>query len=355
MNTSPDTYLLDNLRTAIVLLDAKLCVQHINPAAEALFEVSDARALGHSITQLFFETAEALAVLQSAVTGGHSFTKRGVLLTSQAGKSFTVDYVLSPIVESTNRYLLLEILPHEYWLHMSKEEVQLSKQAANKMLVRGLAHEIKNPLGGIRGAAQLLAEELPAPLQDYTDVIIQEADRLCALVDRMLGSHKLPMLGAANIHELLEHVCQLIEIEAQGTIVLLRDYDPSIPELLVDREQMIQVVLNIMRNAMQALAGQECAQISVRSRALRQYTIGMVRHRLVCQIEIIDNGPGIPIALQQTIFYPMVSGRAEGSGLGLSIAQTIISQHHGLIECASKPGNTLFRVLLPLTQEMELL
>ena len=184
-------------------------------------------------------------------------------------------------------------------------------------------------------------------------VIIEEADRLRNLVDRMLGSNKLPALSPTNIHEVLERVCSLVDLESQGSITLVRDYDPSIPELLVDREQMIQAVLNIVRNAMQALASQpeqRLGRITLRTRSLRQFTIGHTRHRLVCKVEIIDNGPGIPAELQETLFYPMVSGRADGTGLGLAITQTIISQHQGLIECESHPGHTLFSIFLPLEQ-----
>ena len=220
--------------------------------------------------------------------------------------------------------------------------------------MRGLAHEIKNPLGGIRGAAQLLARELPDEgLRDYTNVIIEEADRLRNLVDRMLGSNKLPSLAMTNIHEVLERVASLIEAEAQGSITLVRDYDPSIPDLLIDREQLIQAVLNIVRNALQALSAQSdlrLGRISLRTRTLRQFTIGHTRHRLVVKMEIIDNGPGIPPALQETIFYPMVSGRPDGTGLGLAITQNIISQHQGLIECESHPGHTVFSIFLPLDQ-----
>lgn len=246
------------------------------------------------------------------------------------------------------------MLPRDRLLRITKEEAQLSKQETTKMLVRGLAHEIKNPLGGIRGAAQLLARELPEEhLKDYTEVIIEEADRLRNLVDRMLGSNKLPSLSMTNIHEVLEHVASLIEAECQGSIILVRDYDPSIPEVLMDREQMIQAVLNIMRNAMQALAGQNelgLGRLTLRTRTLRQFTIGHIRHRLVTRIEIIDNGPGIPAELQNTLFYPMVSGRPDGTGLGLAITQNIISQHQGLIECESHPGHTVFSIFLPLEQ-----
>ncbi len=346
--------LLDNLTTATLLLNDELRLEYMNPAAEMLLAISGQRSHGQFISELVTESPEALNALHQAVVQAHPFTKREAHLTSLNGQSLVVDYAVTPILSRGTTLLLLEVHPRDRLLRISKEEAQLSKQETTKMLVRGLAHEIKNPLGGIRGAAQLLARELPATeLRDYTDVIIEEADRLRNLVDRMLGSNKLPALSPTNIHEVLERVCSLVDLESQGSITLVRDYDPSIPELLVDREQMIQAVLNIVRNAMQALASQpeqRLGRITLRTRSLRQFTIGHTRHRLVCKVEIIDNGPGIPAELQETLFYPMVSGRADGTGLGLAITQTIISQHQGLIECESHPGHTLFSIFLPLEQ-----
>ncbi|WP_312936505.1 nitrogen regulation protein NR(II) [Pseudomonas sp.] len=346
--------LLDNLTTATLLLNADLRLEYMNPAAEMLLAVSGQRSHGQFISELFTESAEALSALRQAVEQAHPFTKREAQLTSPNGQSITVDYAVTPILHQGTTLLLLEVHPRDRLLRITKEEAQLSKQETTKMLVRGLAHEIKNPLGGIRGAAQLLARELPEDgLRDYTNVIIEEADRLRNLVDRMLGSNKLPSLSMTNIHEVLERVCSLIEAESQGGITLVRDYDPSLPDLLIDREQMIQAVLNIMRNAMQAIAHKNelrLGRISLRSRAVRQFTIGHVRHRLVARVEITDNGPGIPAELQDTLFYPMVSGRPDGTGLGLAITQNIISQHQGLIECESHPGHTTFSIFLPLEQ-----
>ena len=354
MNDALHRLLLDNLTTAVLLLDAELRLQYMNPAAEMLLAVSGQRNHGQFISELFTESAEALAALRQAVSQAHPFTKREATLTSLNGHSLTVDYAVTPIPARRETLLLLEIHPRDRLLRITKEEAQLSKQETTKLLVRGLAHEIKNPLGGIRGAAQLLSRELHEPsLRDYTDVIIEEADRLRNLVDRMLGSNKLPSLAMTNIHEVLERVCSLVDLESQGRITLVRDYDPSIPDVLIDREQMIQAVLNIVRNAMQALASQNdlhLGRITLRTRTLRQFTIGHTRHRLVCKVEIIDNGPGIPPELQDTIFYPMVSGRADGTGLGLAITQNIISQHQGLIECESHPGHTVFALFLPLEQ-----
>ncbi|AHZ79782.1 MULTISPECIES: nitrogen regulation protein NR(II) [Pseudomonas] len=346
--------LLDNLTTATLLLNAELRLEYMNPAAEMLLAVSGQRSHGQFISELFTESTEALSSLRQAVEQAHPFTKREAQLTSLTGQTITVDYAVTPILHQGQTLLLLEVHPRDRLLRITKEEAQLSKQETTKMLVRGLAHEIKNPLGGIRGAAQLLARELPEEgLRDYTNVIIEEADRLRNLVDRMLGSNKLPSLAMTNIHEVLERVCSLIEAESQGCITLVRDYDPSLPDVLVDREQMIQAVLNIVRNAMQAISSQNelrLGRITLRSRALRQFTIGHVRHRLVARVEIIDNGPGIPPELQDTLFYPMVSGRPDGTGLGLAITQNIISQHQGLIECESHAGHTAFSIYLPLEQ-----
>ncbi|HUE91902.1 MAG TPA: nitrogen regulation protein NR(II) [Pseudomonas sp.] len=355
INDALHRLLLDNLTTATLLLNAELRLEYMNPAAEMLLAVSGQRSHGQFISELFTESAEALNSLRQAVDHAHPFNKREAVLTSVSGQTLTVDYAVTPLFNKGETLLLLEVHPRDRLLRITKEEAQLSKQETTKLLVRGLAHEIKNPLGGIRGAAQLLARELPEEsLKDYTNVIIEEADRLRNLVDRMLGSNKLPSLAMTNVHEVLERVGSLVEAESQGAITLVRDYDPSIPDVLIDREQMIQAVLNIVRNAMQAIAAQKhdlgLGRITLRTRALRQFTIGHIRHRLVTKIEIIDNGPGIPADLQETIFYPMVSGRADGTGLGLAITQNIISQHQGLIECESHPGHTVFSIFLPLEQ-----
>lgn len=347
--------LLDNLTTAVILLNAELRLEYMNPAAEMLLGVSGQRSQGLFISELCNESPDGLPALRQAVASGHPFTKREAQLITAAGQPLAVDYAATPIPGLSSFLLLLELHPRDRLLRITKEEAQLAKQETTRLLVRGLAHEIKNPLGGIRGAAQLLARELPdAGLKDYTDVIIAEADRLRNLVDRMLGSNKLPQLAPTNIHEVLERVCSLVKAETQGKLSLERDYDPSIPELLADREQLIQAVLNVVRNAMQAIAGQKQphppGRIVLRTRTLRQFTIGHQRHRLVCRIEVIDNGPGIDPALQDTLFYPMVSGRAEGTGLGLAIAQNILNQHQGLIECESQPGRTVFALFLPLEQ-----
>jgi two-component system nitrogen regulation sensor histidine kinase GlnL len=219
--------------------------------------------------------------------------------------------------------------------------------------VRNLAHEIKNPLGGIRGAAQLLSMEVTSrELTEYTRVIIQEADRLQALVDRLLAPHRRPQVVAdVNIHEVCERVRSLIQAEFPRGLEVARDYDTSIPEFRGDREQLIQAVLNIAHNATQVLAeriaaGDAC--LVLRTRVARQATFGRQRFRLALELHIEDNGPGVPEAIRDRIFHPLVSGREGGSGLGLTLAQTFVQQHQGTIECESVPGRTVFKILIPL-------
>ena len=339
--------LLDNLSTAILLMDEQLRLSYINTAAEVLLEVSASRVLGEPVSQLFSERG-GLVDLENALRTQSPYTKRQTKLTLSSPQDITVDYTLTPIGDEEHS-LLMEIQPLDRMIRINHEKTLLSSQQTARMLIRGMAHEIKNPLGGLRGAAQLLARELPnEELKDYTNIIIAEADRLRNLVDQMLGPHKAPELHCVNIHEVLERVRNLIEAETQGSIELIRDYDPSIPDLIADKEQLIQAVLNIVRNAMQALSKQADARITLRTRAQRTVTIGSEYHRLACRVDIIDNGPGIPAEIVERIFFPMVSGRPEGTGLGLSISQSIISRHHGLIKCESEPGYTKFSLFIPL-------
>ncbi|MFA7554338.1 MAG: nitrogen regulation protein NR(II) [Spongiibacteraceae bacterium] len=351
------TDILGNLQTAILLVNPDLSIRYINSTAEALLEVSGNRVIGEPISLLFFEKDNADSSLLAAINNINAFTKRETrLVLATTGQTITVDCAVTPIFEEdTVTSLIMELHPLDRLLRISREEGLLAAQQNSQALIRGLAHEIKNPLGGLRGAAQLLAKELPSEeLTDYTNIIIEEADRLSNLVDRMLGSHNLLDIQALNIHEVLERVKSLIDAETCGQITILRDYDPSIPELKGDKEHLIQAILNVVRNAMQALLDNSSQKpvanptIELKTRTLRQFTIGSHRHRLVCNINISDNGPGIPKDIIETIFLPMVSGRADGTGLGLSIAQSIINHHHGLIECSSEPGKTVFAIYIPL-------
>ena len=346
-------YLLDNMSTAVLRLDNQLNLEYLNPAAEMLLQVSGKRFMGAHISALFRDTAEAMVVLEESARSGHPFTQREAHLTLHHGQQITVDYSVTPLADEEHA-LILELQARDRLLRITREEEMYAKQETTRELVRGMAHEIKNPLGGIRGAAQLLERALPEEsLKEYTQVIIEEADRLRNLVDRMLGPRIIPHFDYVNIHQIIERVCSLITAETGGTIEFVRDYDPSIPELEADEEQLIQAVLNIVRNAMQALteSGTDEPCITLRTRSVRQFTMGAERHRLVCSLNIIDNGPGIPTHMLENIFYPMISGRASGTGLGLSIAHSILHQHQGLIKCESQPGQTQFTLFIPLEQE----
>lgn len=346
--------LLDNQSTSVVLLNSDLRVVYMNSAAEALLETSGTRVQGLHLEQLFTEEESPLAELKAAIASGNTYTKRETQLALNHNGKLTVDYTVTPI-PGRPAYLIIEIFPRDRWLRISREESLLGQQEASRLLIRGLAHEIKNPLGGIRGAAQLLARELNDEQQtDYTDIIISEADRLRNLVDQMLGPIRQAKFNSLNIHEVLEHVTRLVEQECRGDIEIIRDYDPSIPEITGNKEQLIQAFLNVMRNAMRAVQRNDTGQpgvITITSRAARQITLANRRHRMVCRVDILDNGIGIPDDLKDTIFYPMVSGSAEGTGLGLTIAQHIINQHQGLIQYQSQPGQTCFTIFIPLEVE----
>jgi len=339
--------LMEHLTTAVLLLDGELRLRWMNPAAEALLAISLSRLKGLPLPSLVGGGAEVGELLAKARDEFHPFTQREARLTLVTGEMLTVDYTVSPLSADE---LLLEVEPRDRLLRISREEALQTRQETIKVLARGLAHEVKNPLGGIRGAAQLLERDLDDPgLQEFTRIIIEEVDRLRDLVDSMLGPNRVIRHEPLNIHKVLERVRSLLIVE-QPKVWVERDYDPSLPDLSGDESQLIQAVLNVARNAVEAMteAGVASPQLTLRTRARRQFTLGAERHRLVCEVAIIDNGPGIPASLRETLFYPMVSGRAEGSGLGLSIAQSILHQHQGLIECESEPGHTQFRLLIPM-------
>ena len=346
--------LLDHLKTGVVLLDSDLRLLYINISAEALLGVSDKKARLSFIGDIINSAEEDIGEIQTAMVKNSSFTKRKAELKVLHSKTIFVDYTLSPFEVEGNKHALMEISSLEHSQRISREESLNSAHATTRELVRGLAHEIKNPLGGIRGAAQLLSQETVAgELTDYTTVIIEEADRLHNLVDRMINSRKPLDLKEINIHEVLERVRNLVTAEVRGNgINLIYDYDPSIPAIVADAEQLIQAMLNIVRNAMQSLNGPDMnhsfREILLRSRIVRNITIGPKFHRLAASIEIIDNGPGIQANMIDTIFYPMISGRPDGSGLGLPISHGIVTQHGGMIECECKPGETKFTVTIPI-------
>lgn len=344
---------IDNLNVAVLLFDEDLRLIYINPAGEMLFAVSARQAQGLLLNEWFRGPALFTKLLLRSRDSNQALTEREMQLHLPLDRNVTVNCTVIPINEPQLENLLLVELQHvDRQLRINREENLLVQHQAARAVVRGLAHEIKNPLSGLRGAAQLLERELSSEdLKEYTGIIIGEADRLQTLVDRMLGPNTLPRKRLVNIHHILEHVRMLVSAGASPHIAIMRDYDPSIPEIYADADQIIQATLNIVRNAVQALG--EAGHITLRSRTDRQITIGQQYHRLVARIDIIDNGPGIPSDIIEKIFYPMVTGRAGGSGLGLSISQSLINQHGGLIECNSRPGETQFTLLLPLGKPNE--
>ena len=338
---------LDLLSSAVVLVDAKLVIRHVNPAAENLFAVSSRQLLGQPLQRLVGEPPELSAALDNALKNNWSYTGHNILIELARDVQLHVDCTVTP-VETSNARLLLEVRPIDQQLKAAREEQLAQQQQANRELVRNLAHEIKNPLGGIRGSAQLLERELASEqLKEYTQVIIQEADRLQDLMQRLLSSHRVMQPALASIHEILERVRRLIHAEYHDVSVR-RDYDTSLPDITGDREQLLQAILNISRNAAQAMQGK--GEIIFRTRAARQVTLAKKHYQLALELQVIDNGPGIPENIRDKIFYPLVSGRENGSGLGLTIAQSFIQQHGGTIEVASRPGRTCFSLMLPLTR-----
>ncbi|MGL4270345.1 MAG: nitrogen regulation protein NR(II) [Plesiomonas sp.] len=343
----PLSLLLHNQKTGVLLLDNHLNIQYANPAAEQLLSHSSRKLIGVPLPVLIDYISLDLALMRHALDHQQSFTDNEVTLVID-GKASTVELTAQHLHTGDSNAVLVELHQLDTHRRLSQEQLHQSQQSAARELVRGLAHEIKNPLGGLRGAAQLLERALPDPaLTEYTGMIIAQADRLRNLVDRLLGPQRPGVRSEQNLHVVLEQVRKLVELETPPHITLIRDYDPSLPELEHDPEQLEQALLNIVRNAVQAL-GEQSGTITLRTRTAFQQTLHGERYRLAVRLDIIDSGPGIPAHLQDTLFYPMVSGRAGGHGLGLSIARNLIDQHRGKIECSSWPGHTEFSIYLPL-------
>jgi two-component system nitrogen regulation sensor histidine kinase GlnL len=340
--------ILEHLNEAILLFDRNMLLTYINPAGEILFADSAKHLLGNPAHKLFRTANTSLFDEMLQRLHLHEPLVDRELILERLNQSITVNLSATPLLDHNELSdILIEVQQVDRHLRITKEEQLLAQQNTSRMLVRGLAHEIKNPLGGLRGAAQLLDQELQDPeLKEYTQIIIAESDRLQDLMDKMLGPNKPAKKSLLNIHEVLERVRQLVAVEANHSIILHSDYDPSIPDLFADKNQLIQALLNIVRNAVQAIHNE--GEIQIRTRIHRHMTIGRKRYRLTIKIDITDNGPGIKPELMDQIFYPMITGRAEGTGLGLSIAQSLINQHNGLIECESEPGHTVFSIYLPL-------
>ncbi len=370
MNASPKKQqdelaenILDNLNTAVVLLDDQLNVLCINPSAEMLLGVSSTKITSKPLSQLLMDDP-LIAAINDTLISNHPFTQRERRVRIN-DRNVMVDVSVQPIpVEGSSgkkeSRLLIEFSHLDRHLRISREENLLAQHETIRVLLRSMAHEVKNPLGGIRGAAQLLERELKdADLAEYTQVIIEEADRLKKLVNRMLGPNVRPNRMKVNIHSVSERVRRLLKADKTRNVKIYFDYDPSIPDIIFDPEHLIQAVLNIVRNAAQALSEQDRGSdeppkekiITIRTRILRHFNIGHKRYKLVAKMDIIDNGPGISDDMQERIFMPLITGRAEGTGLGLSIAQSLVNQNDGLIECHSKPGKTVFSLLLPINDE----
>ena len=337
---------LDLLATPVVLVDDELRIVYANPAAEDLFALSLKNVAGHVLASLFIDSGELVASLDAALAENWSYSGRDLSLTRPGQGSLHLNCLITRTEIHAARFLI-EFRLIEPQIRLAREQMQMDLQLANRELIRNLAHEIRNPLGGLRGSAQLLERELERPeLREYTQVIIKEADRLQALMDSLLTPNRPPKFATLNIHEVLERVRSLVLAEFPQGVSIERDYDASLPDMQGDKEQLIQAVLNVVRNAAQALDGN--GEIEIRTRAARQVTLGKQRHKLALELQVIDSGPGIPEELRERIFYPLVSGRDGGSGLGLTLSQTIVQRHQGTIECESEPGRTCFTIMLPL-------
>jgi len=344
------TELIDALSTGIIMLDAQLCAIYANVAAQDLLAFSLNQARGRPFGDFLQDSNGLTAILRRALDTGEGFADRELTVRPLGAPrdARTLDVTITPLAgQITGTHLLLELADTTQRRRISRENDLLARLDGSRLMIKQLAHEIKNPLGGLRGAAQLLERELQeASLREYTRVIIGEADRLTALVDSMAGPHRAPHKGLINVHEICEHVYHLVRAEARAGIVVDRDYDPSLPNAMLDRNQMIQALLNVARNALQALC--DGGRIAFRTRALSNVSIGPARHRLVASVQVEDNGPGVPDDLRSSIFYPLVTGRASGTGLGLAVAQELVTRNGGLIEFESEPGRTVFTLLLPL-------
>ncbi len=347
-------YLIRAQNIAIVVANSQLQTEYLNPAAEALLDISDSRAHGKPLDKVIGKSGEICEIIVKVLEFGQTYTLREAHLYSPSMNiELLLDCTVSPLHQDEGGDgILLEMWRVDNLVRLSRDSWLNDRQSATRSMIRGLAHEIKNPLGGLRGAAQLLDRELPpGELREFTRIITHEADRLTTLVDRMTAPYMQIKRERLNLHELLEHVFKLVQVEVQGRITIYRDYDPSLPDIVAERDGLTQVFLNIVRNATQAITGK--GRITMRTRIGRRQSVGGKLYRQVLKVEIVDDGPGVPEELLDKIFFPLVTGRADGTGLGLSLAQEIVSRHHGRIECNSSPGNTQFIVTLPRDQADE--
>ena len=320
----------------------------MNPAAENLLGISEQRASRQSLLKLVGDSEELGSILNRALTTDSSYACELRLPPTevQADERVVDCRVSCHGPAEAARTLIVEMSDVTRRARISRENALLVQHGAGRQMIRQLAHEIKNPLGGLRGAAQLLERQLDSDaLREYTNVIISEADRLAGLVDTLLGPGGPPNKQLVNVHELIEYVLRLVEPEVGPGVRIQREYDTGLPDIELDRDQLVQALLNLLQNALAALGGQ--GRICLRTRAILNFTIGDLRHPLVAAIDIEDDGPGVPPDLQDSVFYPLVTGKPDGTGLGLPVAQELLSRHGGLIEFESRPGRTVFQVLVP--------
>tara|TARA_Y100000590_G_scaffold57412_4_gene60393 strand:+ start:1218 stop:2303 length:1086 start_codon:yes stop_codon:yes gene_type:complete len=348
MEKSSKNY-LDELKAGVLLLDKSLKVKYLNASAQSILDISLKASKNKSLEELFFEEPDKSKKLLSDLKKKHSFSKVDALLILKGGKKVLCDYHIQTLKEG----FLLEILSKDYSYEIKERLRSQANQEITSAFIRGLAHEIKNPLSGIRGSAQLLSQKLPQDhLTEYTDIIINQTDRLTTLVDDILGPNRKPNFELQNIHAPLENVISLLNQDlTKNGIDLVKDYDPSIPEISIDIYLLEQSILNLINNAKESLVEGEILspEIKLITRIKHQELLGETQHRTVCKISVIDNGPGIPREIKDSVFFPMISSKTKGSGLGLSITQGIISQHNGTVKYESEPGNTEFSIFIPIT------
>lgn len=343
--------LVEQLSTGLLRLDASLRVAYLNPAAEQLIGSSRKRLEGRVLDEAVPSFGALRPFLERSMRTGEGFAQRelSIEVPGPSGERIVLDCTIGEYAMDGEDGLIVELTDASRRLRISRENALLSQLEASRGIVRQLAHEIRNPLGGIRGAAQLLERELPEEsLREFTRVIIREADRLAGLASNMLGPGAPPARERLNIHEIVEHVYRLTRAEAGDEIRVNRDYDPSLPTVELDRAQVIQAMLNLSGNALQAMG--DAGRLIFRTRALSHYTIGTRQHRLVACVEVEDSGPGVPDDLQETLFYPLITGRPGGTGLGLALAQDLVTRQGGMIEYTSRPGRTVFQLLFPIEQ-----
>jgi len=349
-STKSPTSLIENINTAVLVFDEELRLKSINASGENLLSVSINKVIGQSPDEFLQGASRFNENLNRTLVEMRPYTDWDIELTLNNHKKITVGCMVTPVLDDDIcKQIIVELIDSNLFTRVMREETSSVVYDAARKSLKEMAHEIKNPLGGLRGAAQLLEREIKDKyLTEYTQIIIKEADRLRNLVDRMVVHETRPQMSDVNLHEILAYVINLAEAEATLELKIYRDYDPSLPNLQGDKDQLIQVFINIINNALQAITTN--GQIWIRTRIKRSFTIRQNFYKLVILVEVIDDGPGIPKEIEREVFYPLITGRPEGAGLGLSIAQSLLHVHGGSIDYVREDEKTIFRVLLPLRQ-----